>query len=361
MPATLAGYCAKYDCRMKKNRNIILIGILATLVFAVVPLGGERLHVPRSGADWQAWWGFGTFLIACAAAVIAWVEYNSSERHAAEQHASEERKNLLDAIPPITLEAERTAPVQLISYNWQYDRDYEPIEYFLASDEYERPVFQVQNDGDFFHAMVRDTQLPKYAAVMYDVVFTVRNCGEAACQFRIGIDSYEMPASYDLVDRCHYFIGDSLQAVRPDSAETIYLAPQSATTITVRRIATMQYLTGELLEEDGWPTKDGAAAEERRAQLFPSLKLNLIVGSLRGYGFETYRFEERDEWTYSRRPESNDFMTHIWGARKNPEFTKRQIALKIDGSWETESIEPNAEWEHVETSLGIARVSDDEE
>lgn len=63
---------------MNRNRWITPGLIAASALFCAAPFPYQ--WITGSNPDWQAWWSFGTFLIALIAALIAYQEYNAHIR-----------------------------------------------------------------------------------------------------------------------------------------------------------------------------------------------------------------------------------------------------------------------------------------
>lgn len=81
----------------KKNRKAILMGTSTFVLTIIAPVYwqyfqhqdwgilGVWWHVFSGSIDWSAWWGFGTFLVALIAAIIAYDQYVSHESERWEQ------------------------------------------------------------------------------------------------------------------------------------------------------------------------------------------------------------------------------------------------------------------------------------
>lgn len=69
---------------MKKKTYIAWVTIIV-IAFAAIPFFWKSfmryaLHQPNAAIDWNAWWTFGTFLLAIIAACIAWFEYEEANQ-----------------------------------------------------------------------------------------------------------------------------------------------------------------------------------------------------------------------------------------------------------------------------------------
>ena len=60
---------------MRQKKWTIPALIAGSVLFCVIPYLYQ--WVTGNNSDWQAWWAFGTFLIALIAAIIAYKEYNA--------------------------------------------------------------------------------------------------------------------------------------------------------------------------------------------------------------------------------------------------------------------------------------------
>ncbi|MGL4940555.1 hypothetical protein [uncultured Bifidobacterium sp.] len=59
---------------MRQKKWTIPALIAGAVLFCIIPYAYQ--WITGNNADWQAWWAFGTFLIALIAALIAYQEYN---------------------------------------------------------------------------------------------------------------------------------------------------------------------------------------------------------------------------------------------------------------------------------------------
>lgn len=60
---------------MRQKKWTIPALIAGSVLFCIIPYAYQ--WITGNNADWQAWWAFGTFLIALIAALIAYQEYNN--------------------------------------------------------------------------------------------------------------------------------------------------------------------------------------------------------------------------------------------------------------------------------------------
>lgn len=60
---------------MRQKKWTIPALIAGSAIFCIIPYAYQ--WITGNNADWQAWWAFGTFLIALIAALIAYQEYNN--------------------------------------------------------------------------------------------------------------------------------------------------------------------------------------------------------------------------------------------------------------------------------------------
>ena len=60
---------------MRQKKWTIPALIVGSVLFCVIPYLYQ--WITGNNSDWQAWWAFGTFLIALIAAIIAYKEYNA--------------------------------------------------------------------------------------------------------------------------------------------------------------------------------------------------------------------------------------------------------------------------------------------
>lgn len=63
---------------MRQKKWAIPALIAGSAIFCIIPYAYQ--WITSNNADWQAWWAFGTFLIALIAAIIAYQEYNAHQR-----------------------------------------------------------------------------------------------------------------------------------------------------------------------------------------------------------------------------------------------------------------------------------------
>lgn len=63
---------------MRQKKWTIPALIAGSAIFCIIPYAYQ--WITGNNADWQAWWAFGTFLIALIAALIAYQEYNAHIR-----------------------------------------------------------------------------------------------------------------------------------------------------------------------------------------------------------------------------------------------------------------------------------------
>lgn len=63
---------------MRQRKWTIPALIACSVLFCIIPYAYQ--WITGNNADWQAWWAFGTFLIALIAALIAYQEYNAHIR-----------------------------------------------------------------------------------------------------------------------------------------------------------------------------------------------------------------------------------------------------------------------------------------
>lgn len=84
-----------------KKWKLTIIGI-AVICFVLSPFGYAGLN-PSANIDWSNWWSFGTFLVAVAAALIAYSEYLSHKKEIEVQSAQKEKDYILQTRPYVIL------------------------------------------------------------------------------------------------------------------------------------------------------------------------------------------------------------------------------------------------------------------
>ena len=84
-----------------KKWKLTIIGI-AVICFVIAPFGYAGLN-PSVKIDWSSWWSLGTFLVAVAAALIAYSEYLGHKKEIEVQSDQKEKDYILQTRPYVTL------------------------------------------------------------------------------------------------------------------------------------------------------------------------------------------------------------------------------------------------------------------